>query len=342
MYCPNCGEAAPPNSAFCPKCGAKLPTDNSEEAQDLQQEEQEQAVTEDETSKAAEISLSASSSSEAKAGVSNAEGVTANAEILSDAKTSHADTSIDSTEGELTKEANHVGAFSSSAQSEQPSTKEISENANTNINVANNGKVKEKKPKNKKVIIIVTIIAVIVIALAVVAGVYFMNEAKEEKYEENLESITYSMLQGASEAETAGNLIKSVWYNSIWEERDSETDQYTMEDGVFLDDFNDALNNLESDEDFMYQIAEIQSYQDDVVAKMQEMSDPPKKYETAYQALQDYYDAFISFTNLVINPNGSLQSFSSEFNNSDDEVLDTFTKMKLYLEVSDEDDGLLD
>lgn len=35
------------------------------------------------------------------------------------------------------------------------------------------------------------------------------------------------MLDGAAKAENAGNLIKSVWYNAIYEERDTETDKYT-------------------------------------------------------------------------------------------------------------------
>ena len=32
------------------------------------------------------------------------------------------------------------------------------------------------------------------------------------------------MLEGASDAESSGNLIKKVWYNAIYEKRDIETD----------------------------------------------------------------------------------------------------------------------
>lgn len=39
--------------------------------------------------------------------------------------------------------------------------------------------------------------------------------------------VSYTMLDGAAKAENAGNLIKSVWYNAIYEERDTETDKYT-------------------------------------------------------------------------------------------------------------------
>ena len=58
------------------------------------------------------------------------------------------------------------------------------------------------------------------------------------------------MLSGASDAESSANLIKQVWYNSIYEKQDDETDKYTKPDGYFVSDFNDALGNLYSDESF--------------------------------------------------------------------------------------------
>ena len=48
-----------------------------------------------------------------------------------------------------------------------------------------------------------------------------------EAYGENLERVTYLMLDGAADAETCGNLIKNVWYNAIYEVSDSKTDKYT-------------------------------------------------------------------------------------------------------------------
>ena len=48
-----------------------------------------------------------------------------------------------------------------------------------------------------------------------------------------------------------------MWYNAIYEERNSETDQYTMKNGKFVDDFNDALSELFADENFSNSISEI-------------------------------------------------------------------------------------
>ena len=75
--------------------------------------------------------------------------------------------------------------------------------------------------KSKKIIAIVAVVILIVtlIAVAVVQG-QKKKEAEEaakriEEYSANLELVTYSMLSGAGDAETCGNLIKKVWYGSV-------------------------------------------------------------------------------------------------------------------------------
>ena len=139
------------------------------------------------------------------------------------------------------------------------------------------------------------------------------------------------MLDGAANAETAGNLIKNVWYNTIYEKRDTTTDKYTMKSGRFVEDFNDALGNLFSDEEFQKNISEIQDNQDEVTFYLKQLKNPPKEYEEAYTVLKTYYESYLSMTKMVINPTGSLQSFSDDFNNLDTETVDAYEKMKLYL-----------
>lgn len=106
----------------------------------------------------------------------------------------------------------------------------------------------------------IKVIIGIVVALFVVGGTtafgvtqYQKKKAAEEyaqqveEYYGNLELATYTMLTGASEAESAGNLIKQVWYNAIYEEKDDDTDNYTRPEGSFVSDFNEALGNLFTD-----------------------------------------------------------------------------------------------
>lgn len=185
--------------------------------------------------------------------------------------------------------------------------------------------------KSKKLLIGGIVIAVLAV-IAIIAIFQFNKQNVAKSYEENLELITYTMLSGASDAETCGNLIKQVWYNAIYEELDSETDPYTRPNGYFVSDFNDALQNLFSDTSFSEQINSIEGNQDTVQSLMKEMKNPPEEHEEAYEALSELYDAYINFTNLVTNPSGSLQTFSTNFNDADSETFNCFNAMSLYLE----------
>lgn len=185
--------------------------------------------------------------------------------------------------------------------------------------------------KSKKVFAIIAV-AVILALIAIGSIIQAQKQNAAKTYGENLEEATYTMLSGASDAETCGNLIKQVWYNAIYEERDSETDAYTRPNGYFVSDFNEALQNLFSDASFNEQISSIEGNQSTVQSLMKNLKNPPQEYEEAYQKLSEFYDAYINFTNLVTSPSGSLQTFSSNFNDADSSVLNCFNAMSLYIE----------
>ena len=193
-----------------------------------------------------------------------------------------------------------------------------------------NNKTTPKKKKHKGMIITSIILSVVIIIGLL--GSFIINTGKAEVYSYNLETVTYKMLDGAAKAETAGNLIKSVWYNAIYEERDNETDKYTMKNGKFVDDFNDALDMLFSDESFIASISEIESNQSEVLELMKALKSPPKEYEEAYSVLKDYYENYSKMIKIVINPTGSLNTFSEDFNTYDTETVELYEKMRLYLD----------
>ena len=147
--------------------------------------------------------------------------------------------------------------------------------------------------KSKKIFVIATI-AVLVAAIITAIGVQTHKknvtakavaeaQKQSEKYGTNLNMAAYSMLSGASDAETCGNLIKQVWYNAIYKESDSTTNKYTKPDGYFVSDFNDALQNLFSDSSFSGQIADINSNKDTVNSLMKKLKNPPEEYKDAYE-----------------------------------------------------------
>ena len=75
-------------------------------------------------------------------------------------------------------------------------------------------------------------------------------EKSASEYQLAYNKLILDMLDDAALAEANGNLIIQVWNNAIWSKQDGDTDKYTMTDGKFVSDFNDALNNLFSDESF--------------------------------------------------------------------------------------------
>ncbi len=160
------------------------------------------------------------------------------------------------------------------------------------------------------------------------------NEAMQRRreYAENLELATYTMLSGAADAETCCNLIQQVWHNAIWEKEDNATDKYTKPDGKFVTDFNEALDNLFSDLDFYTQINDIIENQETVRSIIKELKNPPEEYKSAYESLSECYDAYLTFTNMAINPSGSLNSFSTDFSDADSKFMHCYQVMLFYLQ----------
>jgi len=189
-----------------------------------------------------------------------------------------------------------------------------------------------KLTKKKKSAIIISCILVVLIIIGSIIGINISNKNNIKNYEINMSAAASTMLIGASTAETAGRLIHDVWYNTIYEKFDSKTDKYTRSKGYgFNDDFNDSLQALFADSTFKTSIDSIKDNQDTVNLLMKELTNPPEQYKDAYSALKNLYDAYLKLTNLVINPTGSLQSFTSNYNNADSETANCYKAMQMYI-----------
>ena len=207
------------------------------------------------------------------------------------------------------------------------------------VTAVNLPKIKQKTKKG----IIIVIIAVAAIIVGSIIGIkVHQNKQKQEEariaeenataYETNLSLISFSMITGAAKAESAGNLIKSVWYDAIYEKWNVETYKYTQKDGTFVSDFNVALRNLFNDDSFSNTIDEIEENQELVAGYMKELKDPPEGYEDAFSAVKECYNSYLSFTNLVVNPSGSLQTFSSNFSDADSNFMKYYNALELYID----------
>ena len=186
--------------------------------------------------------------------------------------------------------------------------------------------------KNQKTIIIAVILFALVI-IGIVIGVFISNKNSKSQYQENLSLAATTMLSGAANAEDAGRLIHDVWYNTIYEKSDARTDKYTKNAyGSFNSDFNNSILLLMVDEDFSNNIQSIKDNQGSTDSIMKNLVNPPEEFQEAYNKLQELYSSYLELTNLVINPTGSLSSYTNNFNNADTATSNAYKAIQIYIE----------
>ena len=157
-------------------------------------------------------------------------------------------------------------------------------------------------------------------------------ERAAKAYQTAYNDLVSDMAYSAVLAEKMCNLALKVWHNAIWEIDDEESDPFTKKNGKFVSDFNDALHNLFADAAFDDNYSALSADQTKIKRNMKEMLNPPAGFENAFKALENMYNAYITFTNLILNYcEGSYQSFSDEFSNADDEIAKTYRAAELYI-----------
>lgn len=184
-------------------------------------------------------------------------------------------------------------------------------------------KIEERK---KKKIIKTAIIFIVIISIVSGIAWSYNNQKTQEAmatYSENINSITLEMMTGGILSEGLMNLTSKVWYNAIYEERDSQTDKYTRTGNFWVSDFNEALGKLFADKDVETIVKSIEDSQINVSVLMKSLNDPPETYGKSHEILLELYSAYKGLTDLAMNPKGSLTTFSSNRN----EKIDQFTAL---------------
>ena len=202
-----------------------------------------------------------------------------------------------------------------------------------------------KVKMNKKILLALAAAALVVIGIF--AGI---SSNKEKEYVENYKKAVNSMLTGGARAEDVCNDIVSVWSNSINHKFDPDTNQYTLKSDYrtyyknesgsasssqrkyFNDDFNTSLTLYFLDTDYQTSSSTLKSNQTTVNSLMSKLSKVPKGYENAYVAIDSLYDEYLAFTEMALNPTGSLTSFSAAFHEVDNDFLSCYKKAKNFAE----------
>lgn len=182
--------------------------------------------------------------------------------------------------------------------------------------------VKVTKNTRKKAIIAVIIVAIIALGIA---GMFVIQR---NDYQEQFNAIVNDISKEAIRSEEAATRIQLVWHDCIYNEYNMDSFMYIVDSGG---DFNVALKNLFADEDFSSDIENIQIRQESVNSSMKDLTKPPKGFEEAYDALQDYYKAYIELANMATSPSGSLQTYTDNYNRVDSEILSYYNKVKMYV-----------
>ena len=102
--------------------------------------------------------------------------------------------------------------------------------------------------------------------------------------------------------------------------------------GSFNSDFNNSILLLMVDEDFSNNIQSIKDNQGSTDSIMKNLVNPPEEFQEAYNKLQELYSSYLELTNLVINPTGSLSSYTNNFNNADTATSNAYKAIQIYIE----------
>ena len=193
----------------------------------------------------------------------------------------------------------------------------------------------EKEIKKKKSLTkIISLVLVILLALFIVVDeILVYKQNKEIDFYNTCIYATNEMLNGAKLAEISCNEIVSVWNNCIFSKDDISTNAYTLDDnGYFFKDFNDALNKYVSSSRHSTQTYKINKSLDKTSSYMSVLrnSKVEQKYQRLYDDTEELYDIYLKLMNMPIYINGSLNSFSEDFENVDDDFFNQYNKVCSY------------
>lgn len=172
---------------------------------------------------------------------------------------------------------------------------------------------KETKQRHSAGKIVLAVVAVTALAAMCIFAVKDVQQRKAAAYQGELVQLAERIQEYAVDAYEVAAAEESVWRNSIYQQQDESTDPYTMENGVFLEDFDDALGNLYNDSVFAARLASVQTNRGSAAGSMSGLKDAPEEYEDVYQALKEQYDTYIKLTNLALNNGGyTYEEFNRE------------------------------
>ncbi|MCM2532543.1 hypothetical protein NDK43_09295 [Neobacillus pocheonensis] len=186
-------------------------------------------------------------------------------------------------------------------------------------------------PKKKKKGLFITIGIVLILIAAAGAWYWnYYNTAKAEKqYKTNMALVLLSATTTAAKAEGMINTYQQVWHDDIF------NGGYTTSNGTYhsdrLSNFSQAIKDQHDIYDELGDNKKLAAGMISVNTTMDELKNPPSQYKDLYKEIVDLYSSLSRFVDMVNNPTGSLQSYSSDASNMDNDISKKFNSIKVQL-----------
>ena len=136
---------------------------------------------------------------------------------------------------------------------------------------------------------------------------------------------------GADEAYYICRLIGNVWHNAIYKVDDPETDPYTKVNGVFVEDFNDALNALYSTEVNSKDVIAAMENRYETEELYKQLMSPPDELKDLSEGIKKLYLVYRKYMALALETEGSLNSFKEDFDKYSKEFNNLYEEMKILI-----------
>lgn len=186
------------------------------------------------------------------------------------------------------------------------------------------------------------------VSLVILVG---CESAKATEYRENAEDVTKKIRDNASLVETILDDYSFIWNFSIENRSPISVEAMTYATGLEEDtireyfeinvagnvpnDFTSNVNSLNSYYQSIGAIGDVEEAAKEIKSIITELSEPPKDYGKVYDDLLDLYNLSEEYTDMALNPSGSLQSFNEDKNRLATEIDSKYKRIEVIMPSED-------
>lgn len=186
--------------------------------------------------------------------------------------------------------------------------------------------------RNKKNHMLHFVVTIVVIACVAIVGYGIYQYNNRITYYKVVDEINTARNESVDEVNECSALLMDVWNNAIWEVSDPKTDPFTCPNGVFVEDFNDALQSLYSDAAFCEKLDVIEEQQLALRKLEKQLPTAPKGLEGHSELTHDMVENHVDLSMLVLQPSGNYYTVLDQFNELFDQANEILMELESYNE----------